>query len=107
MADTLDKLIESETLARVKLLTAVPLVAYGVWIDGVGWLKEEKTQRCFASVQIDVAETAAQLYGAPGRVMPFDESLNTLADVFLKRQQDVIAQRWTVRLKRWMKSWHG
>lgn len=107
MADTLNYLIESETRRRMDAQLRLPLLTYGVWVDGIGWLKDTQTKRCFASVQLDVAESAAKLFGAPARVLPFDESLNTLADIFLRREQERIAQSWRVRFARWIKTWRG
>jgi hypothetical protein len=92
MIDTLNDLIEKEIARRIAA-TRMPLV-YGVWIPGTGWLKDERTQRCFADVRIEVAEAAAKLYGADARVMPFDESLKTLEAIFLDREAEQRANAW-------------
>lgn len=96
-------MLEQEAQRRVDLQLRVPPLAYGVWVPGEGWLKDEQTRRCFAAVQIEVAQTAAQLYGHGARVLPFDESLAALAPVFLAREQERVARTWTARLTAWLK----
>lgn len=84
MTDALSTLIAQEIARQVKANTVK--IAYGVWIPGLGWLRHEPTKRVFAALQIEVAESAAALWGPDARVMAFDESLADLETVFLERE---------------------
>lgn len=73
-----------------------PVLTYGVWIRGQGWLKRDDptvrvADRTFASVQREVAESAAALWGRDARVLPMDGSLIDFEQDFLKHQA---AKRW-------------
>jgi len=83
--------------------TPLPPIAYGVWIDGRGWLAHpDHPHDPFASLNIEVAETAAALWGDGAEVWPFDNSLRDLQGVFLKQQaaepvpQKAWWQRWRI-----------
>lgn len=103
MTDTLNRLIDADILARVEL--ARPKVSYGVWIPGKGWLTNESHARYFSDYRIELAQSAARLYGQGAFVTPFDESLKELEIVFLTQERKRIEQRLTHRFSEWMKSW--
>lgn len=75
---------------------------YAVWIHGQGWLKQnaENPQSAFVSLEIEVAETAARLWGAGARVLPFDGSLLDFEPRFLEREGE---RTLGYRLKAWLK----
>lgn len=71
--------------------------AYGVWIDGTGWLRNGAEGKTFAALDRAVAESAAALWGAGSRVLPFDESLVELQGVFLAqqaKQAELVKKAW-------------
>ena len=68
-----------------------PPLIYGVWIRGKGWLKNQAG--LFATTQIEVAQTAAKLYGRGAAIMPLDESLKDFEGIFLEREK---ARSWHI-----------
>lgn len=77
--------------------------AYGVWIDGRGWLKEPEHQRPFASFDRAVAEAAAALWGAGAVVLPVDNSLHDLEALFLEQQARAALEKPSAR--KWWQRW--
>lgn len=90
-----------------------PKVLYGVWIEGQGWLKRDKTDgqpntvkdRTFAADSMRVAESAAELWGPGATVRPIDGSLIDLEAVFLERRKPK-PSRWEHLRYRWAR-WRG
>ena len=68
-------------------------VAYGVWIAGTGWLRSGDG-KTFAALEKTVADSAAELWGAGARVLPVDDSLIELQDVFLAQQAAPQKKAW-------------
>lgn len=107
MTDPLSQLIANDVARRVQL--AQPQAPYGVWIHGVGWLKNDQG-RVFADLHVEVARTAATLWGDGARVMPMDlpeaggtSALQGLESKFLAHQHLVGEQKIFTRLKRWLR----
>ncbi len=98
MSSTLDRMLEAEITARVTKLVAVPPLTYGVWIRGVGWLKNENGL-IFADVRLVVAQQAARLYGRGACVVPVDQALGDLEKLFLQRERLSEQNRWWRRLR--------
>lgn len=117
MTATLDSLIEGEVSARVTLATITPPLMFGVWIPGKGWLKSADGKHTFADRRIEVAESAARLYGRGAVAIPVDErdrtnpdapsAMEELEATFLAQERGTAAQRWPARLARWLKRQHG
>ena len=99
--DILSQLI-TDAIARQVAANRAPLI-YGVWIDGHGWLKLHNGV-AFADTRIEVARTAATLWGADARILAIDErspqniaqesALEELADTFLIHRNERIKTRW-------------
>ena len=82
-------------------MVAAPVITYGVWIHGQGWLKKDGDapvpMRVFATLHKEIASGAAALWGDGARVLPVDDSLIELEEVFVARDRlpapAVIAKR--------------
>ena len=62
-------------------------IIYAVWIKGQGWLKlDGDKERTFLSLQKEVAQTAATLWGKDAIVMPWDKTLLLFEATFLQHQ---------------------
>lgn len=102
--------LEAEAQRRAK--DAQPQFAYAVWIDGKGWLKQIGTDRVFADPRIEVAQSAAQLYGNGAQVMPIDlpdhegkAALQLLEKQLLNVQYERHERRWFVQLAHWLRNY--
>ena len=70
------------------LVRPVPIITYGVWIEGQGWLKSTANPRLvFASAFREVALGAAGLWGRGASVRPIDQSLIDLEAEFLEQRK--------------------
>lgn len=73
-------------------------IIYAVWIAGQGWLKlAGDSERTFVSLQKEVAESAARLWGKGATVLPWDRSLLDFEGVFLKQQDGRWLWNWARR----------
>lgn len=82
-----------EKLAE-KTASSLPLIIYGVWVPGVGWLRD-KHQRSFGDLRVEYAQAAAEMRGDGSVVRPIDESMELLEEIFLEQEKRsaVSAQR--------------
>ena len=80
-----------------------PRIAYGIWIDGQGWLKRDGSapieQRTFATTSQIMAERVAAFWGAGATVLPIDESLIDLELVLLEHRKPKPWGEWIKRFK--------
>lgn len=110
--DTLSQLIVAE-MARQRAAQQSN-IPYGVWIrpsatSQGGWLKSEQG-RVFADLHIEVAQTAARLWGDGATVLPLDlpdadgkSALQMLEAQFLAQQRAVNERKFFQRLTRWLR----
>ena len=99
--DALSQLITNEITHRLEL--AAPRLIYGVWITNSGWLKNEQG-RAFADEHIELAQTAARLWGHGAVIMPIDDSLKDFERVFLMQQSFARQRTWWNRLTIFIKN---
>lgn len=106
MTDTLSQLIANEVARQVA--QQHPGVPYGVWIAGEGWLKNEQG-RVFADLHVEVARSAAHLWGKGAQVLPLDlpdgsgtSALQALEEKILAHQRRVRERTWRTRFHRCM-----
>ncbi len=68
----------------------IPPLTYGVWITGIGWLKDENS-RFFADPRLEYAQTALRMWAigdnTPCRVELIDNSMIGLQNTFMAREQ--------------------
>ena len=102
--DVLSQLI-ADAIARQSAVNREPLI-YGVWIDGQGWLKNQRGI-AFGDSRREVADTAVVLWGDGARVLVIDNrvppqmdasALEELEPRFLERPRPTRAQRWLKRI---------
>ncbi len=105
--DTLSQLIQNEVARRVE--SATPRIPYGVWIEGMGWLKDD-AGRVFADLHVEIAQSAAHLWGDGAHVMPIDlpdangkSALQMLEAKFLEHQRGARARQWRQRFSNWIR----
>jgi hypothetical protein len=79
------------------VMTDKPMLVYGVWISGRGWLKDDQHQ-VFGDPRREYAECAAHVYGQGASVRYIDDSMIALERMFLEREQ----MRISYRLTRWI-----
>lgn len=76
----------------------IPPLLYGVWVKNQGWLADDNAG-AFQTLQIEVAHSAARLWGWGAQVMPYDASLTVLQRKLLQHQRETRA---VARLRRWI-----
>lgn len=68
----------------------IPPVTYGVWIKGVGWLKDTNSN-FFADPRVEYAQAALRMWAigddTPCRIELIDESMIGLQPIFLGREE--------------------
>jgi len=89
------------------------LLTYAVWLPGRGWLAltvAGQRPRVFMDPRREVAESAAALWGPGAVVLPADESLVDLQEIFLRQEKERLAKRQAKSVKVRFKAWvvkHG
>lgn len=67
----------------------IPPLTYGIWITGIGWLKDENN-RTFADPRIEYAQTALKMWSIGDdtscRVELIDSSMIGLQNTFIARE---------------------
>lgn len=109
--DALSQLVIAE-IARQRAAAAASNIPYGVWIAPSahaqgGWLKND-AGRVFADLHIEIAQSAAALWGDGASVMPIDlpdadgkSALQLLEAKILEHQRAVKERKFFTRLARW------
>ena len=63
-------------------------LAYGVWIEGQGWLKD-RSGRHFADLRHEYAEEVLRfIIGTPAHIALIDDSMIALEQLFLEKEQE-------------------
>jgi len=105
--DILSQLIEAEIQRRVNSL--LPATPFGVWLNGVGWLRSSDGLHVVSDRRRELMESVANLCGHGARVLPIDDALTEqeLRDLerqILGRQQAERARTMPERIRKW---WYG
>ena len=74
----------------------IPPLTYGVWITGVGWLRDQNG-RHFADPRKAYAQTALRMWiiggSGPARIELIDDSMIGLQSVFIEQERLHIARK--------------
>lgn len=80
----------------------LPPIRYGVWLPRRGWLKNGH-KGVFGDIHIEVAQSAAKLYGAGAFVTPIDDGfMSDIENTFLAQDIERHERRqWARRFTEW------
>ena len=68
-------------------MTDSPILVYGVWVEGQGWLKDHG--RVFSDLRHEYAEEVLRfMVGTPARIALVDESMIALEQLFLAKEHE-------------------
>lgn len=84
----------------------LPPLRYSVWIPLKGWLRNGH-KGVFGDIHIEVAQSAARLYGAGAFVTPIDDGfMSDIEGAFLAQDIERNERRqWARRFGEWAKGW--